>query len=77
MSRADLSARLLDLARDLPGLAGAHLTEAAHVLARGTAEQRANVVRALGRVAVTLRIAGGPVADVYGVAAQLAAEVVR
>lgn len=77
MSRADLSARLLDLAAALPGLAGAHLIEAAHVLATGTAEMRANVVRALQRVAVTLRIAGGPAADVYGMAAELAAEVVR
>ena len=77
MSRSDLAARLLALGAGLPGLAGAHLIEAGHVLARGTAEQRANVARALARMASVLRIAGGAAADVYGMAAEMAAEVVR
>ena len=76
MTRPDAAAALLSLGSALPGLAGAHLAEAAQALASGPPEARANVVRALGRGAVTLRIAGGLAADVYGEAAQLAAEVV-
>ena len=75
MTRPEASARLLALGALLPGLAGAHLTEAGDVLARGTAEQRGHVVRALGRMASVLRVAGGLTADVSGEAAQLAAEV--
>lgn len=76
MTRPEAATRLLALGAALPGLAGAHLVEAGDVLARGTAEQRGNVMRALGRMASVLRIAGGRAADVYGEAAQLAAEVV-
>ncbi len=75
MTRPEASARLLTLGFALPGLAGAHLVEAGHVLARGTAEQRANVVRAIARMAGLLRVAGGEVADGYGLAARIAAEV--
>ena len=75
MTRPEAATRLLALGAALPGLAGAHLVEAGDVLARGTAEQRANVVRALARMASVLRIAGGEVADGYGQAAQICAEV--
>ena len=75
MTRPEAATRLLALGAALPGLAGAHLVEAGDVLARGTAEQRANVVRALARMASVLRIAGGEVEDGYGQAAQICAEV--
>lgn len=75
MTRPEASAALLSLGATLPGLAGAHLTDAAQALATGSPEVRANVARAIARVAVTLRIAGGVVADGYGRAAQIVAEV--
>jgi hypothetical protein len=75
VTRLLASAALLSLGAATPGLAGAHLLEAGHALAVGTPEVRANVARAIERMAGLLRIAGGAVADAYGQAAQIVAEV--
>lgn len=75
MTRLGASAALLSLGSATPGLAGAHLLEAGQAFAVGSPEVRANVARAVTRMADLLRIAGGAVADAYGRAAQIVAEV--
>jgi hypothetical protein len=65
----------LDVITEGPTLATAQLADAAHAFAHGPPEVRANVRRAIDKVAVTLRIAAGPAADLYGRAAAIMAEV--
>ena len=71
MTRPEVSAAILALGDATPGLAGAHLVEAGRAIADGTAEMRGHIVNRIKRVASTLRIVGGPVADAYGKAAEI------
>lgn len=80
MTRPEASTRILALAAPLRGLAGDHLTEAAHVLVSGNDEQRANVTRGVARMALVLEISEGPeamAARAYVEAAQIADDVTR
>jgi hypothetical protein len=75
VTRPEASAALISLGASTPGLAGCHLTEAGHAIASGSPEVRANVVRAIERVATRSREERSTAAGSYARAAQIVAEV--
>lgn len=83
MTRPEAATRIAALGAGLvtadgaPTFAGLQLVDVGHALATGSAAVRANVTRKLARVAGLLRVESGVGANEYGMAAELAAEVVR